>query len=92
MPAGAEDTIAGQNAILQIDVEQTIPVVGVIATILNLRTATYRAPRRESIPGTVGKHLFQTRGIGGKPRTQMIAAIVLLVIAVTIMVYAKTLS
>lgn len=32
------------------------------------------------------------RGIGGRPRTQMIAAIVLLIIAATIMVYAKTLS
>lgn len=32
------------------------------------------------------------RGIGGRPRTQMIAAIVLLIVAVTIMVYAKTLS
>lgn len=32
------------------------------------------------------------RGIGGLPRRQMLAAIVLLIIAVTIMVFAKTLS
>lgn len=32
------------------------------------------------------------RGIGGRPRTQMIAAIVVLIIAVTIMVCAKTLT